>query len=77
MKIYDKIKATEKNDNLASTCEKYSRKYLHLCKENNLINRYILHREMPAIKLFGRKWLTATDDCVYPGLFEVFIRIAW
>ncbi|PBC25090.1 diacylglycerol lipase-beta [Apis cerana] len=32
---------------------------------------------MPAIKLFGRKWLTATDDCVYPGLFEVFIRIAW
>ncbi|XP_031774668.1 sn1-specific diacylglycerol lipase beta-like [Apis florea] len=32
---------------------------------------------MPAIKLFGRKWLTASDDCVYPGLFEVFIRIAW
>lgn len=33
--------------------------------------------EMPAIKLFGRKWLAATDDLVYPGLFEIFIRVVW
>ncbi|XP_078053515.1 diacylglycerol lipase-beta isoform X2 [Augochlora pura] len=32
---------------------------------------------MPAIKLFGRKWLAATDDLVYPGLFEIFIRAVW
>ncbi|XP_058804009.1 diacylglycerol lipase-beta-like [Phymastichus coffea] len=32
---------------------------------------------MPALKLFGRKWLAATDDLVYPGLFEIFIRIVW
>ncbi|XP_071573834.1 diacylglycerol lipase-beta-like isoform X1 [Temnothorax nylanderi] len=32
---------------------------------------------MPAVKLFGRKWLAATDDLVYPGLFELFIRIVW
>ncbi|CAK9804113.1 Diacylglycerol lipase-beta [Anthophora quadrimaculata] len=32
---------------------------------------------MPAIKLFGRKWLAATDDLVYPGLFEIFIRSVW
>ncbi|XP_014208367.1 sn1-specific diacylglycerol lipase beta-like [Copidosoma floridanum] len=32
---------------------------------------------MPALKLFGRKWLTATDDLVYPGLFEIFIRVVW
>ncbi|CAL1674387.1 unnamed protein product [Lasius platythorax] len=32
---------------------------------------------MPALKLFGRKWLAATDDLVYPGLFELFIRIVW
>ncbi|XP_003701851.1 diacylglycerol lipase-beta isoform X1 [Megachile rotundata] len=32
---------------------------------------------MPAIKLFGRKWLAATDDLVYPGLFEIFFRTVW
>ncbi|XP_029663024.1 sn1-specific diacylglycerol lipase beta-like [Formica exsecta] len=32
---------------------------------------------MPALKLFGRKWLAATDDLVYPGLFELFIRVVW
>ncbi|XP_032669809.1 sn1-specific diacylglycerol lipase beta-like isoform X1 [Odontomachus brunneus] len=32
---------------------------------------------MPALKLFGRKWLAATDDLVYPGMFELFIRIVW
>lgn len=32
---------------------------------------------MPALKLCGRKWLAATDDLVYPGLFELFIRIVW
>lgn len=32
---------------------------------------------MPAIKLFGRKWLAATDDLVYPGLFEIFVRGIW
>ncbi|XP_066586565.1 diacylglycerol lipase-beta-like [Prorops nasuta] len=32
---------------------------------------------MPALKLFGRKWLAATDDLVYPGLFEILIRVVW
>ncbi|XP_008558355.1 diacylglycerol lipase-beta [Microplitis demolitor] len=32
---------------------------------------------MPALHLFGRKWLAATDDLVYPGLFEIFIRVVW
>ncbi|XP_031847279.1 diacylglycerol lipase-beta [Nomia melanderi] len=32
---------------------------------------------MPAINLFGRKWLAATDDLVYPGLFEIFVRTVW
>lgn len=27
--------------------------------------------------IFGRKWLAATDDLVYPGLFELFIRSVW
>lgn len=48
-----------------------------LVKESNLTNRNIFYREMPAIKLFGRKWLAATDDLVYPGLFEIFIRTVW
>lgn len=38
---------------------------------------YCFCREMPALKLFGRKWLAATDDLVYPGLFELFIRLVW
>ncbi|XP_063221652.1 diacylglycerol lipase-beta-like [Bacillus rossius redtenbacheri] len=32
---------------------------------------------MPALKLFGRKWLAATDDFVYPGLFEIAFRLVW
>lgn len=32
---------------------------------------------MPALELFGRKWLAASDDLVYPGLFEIFIRVVW
>ncbi|XP_043487302.1 diacylglycerol lipase-beta-like [Polistes fuscatus] len=34
-------------------------------------------KKMPALKLFGRKWLTATDDLVYPELFEILIRLIW
>ncbi|OXU20644.1 hypothetical protein TSAR_014395 [Trichomalopsis sarcophagae] len=40
-------------------------------------NIFVFYRKMPALKLFGRKWLAATDDLVYPGLFEIFIRIVW
>ncbi|CAH0555976.1 unnamed protein product [Brassicogethes aeneus] len=32
---------------------------------------------MPALRLFGRKWLAASDDLVFPGLFEVSVRILW
>lgn len=32
---------------------------------------------MPALRLFGRKWLVASDDLVYPGLFEIAIRLIW
>lgn len=46
-------------------------------KESNLTNRDMFHRKMPAIKLFGRTWLAASDDLVYPGIFEIFIRSIW
>lgn len=32
---------------------------------------------MPALRLFGRKWLAASDDLVFPGLFEVSLRTLW
>ncbi|KAL1132360.1 hypothetical protein AAG570_010316 [Ranatra chinensis] len=32
---------------------------------------------MPALTLFGRKWLAGTDDMVFPCLVEVFIRVLW
>ncbi|XP_046681040.1 diacylglycerol lipase-beta-like isoform X1 [Homalodisca vitripennis] len=32
---------------------------------------------MPALKLFGRKWLAATDDMVFPCLFEFIVRLIW
>lgn len=32
---------------------------------------------MPAIRLFGRKWLAASDDLVFPGLFEISFRTLW
>uniref|UniRef100_A0A1B6E9M6 sn-1-specific diacylglycerol lipase n=1 Tax=Clastoptera arizonana TaxID=38151 RepID=A0A1B6E9M6_9HEMI len=32
---------------------------------------------MPALKLFGRKWLAGTDDMVFPCLLELIIRIIW
>jgi sn1-specific diacylglycerol lipase len=32
---------------------------------------------MPALRLFGRKWLTSSDDFVFPGLFEVCFRVVW
>ncbi|KAG5678518.1 hypothetical protein PVAND_008185 [Polypedilum vanderplanki] len=30
---------------------------------------------MPALKLFGRKWLAASDDLVFPCIFEVLWRL--
>ncbi|XP_014245187.1 sn1-specific diacylglycerol lipase beta-like [Cimex lectularius] len=32
---------------------------------------------MPALTLFGRKWLAGTDDMVFPCLIELFIRGLW
>lgn len=32
---------------------------------------------MPALRLFGRKWLAASDDLVFPCLFEVVFRVVW
>ncbi|XP_039446380.1 diacylglycerol lipase-beta-like isoform X1 [Culex pipiens pallens] len=32
---------------------------------------------MPALRLFGRKWLAASDDLVFPCLFEIVFRIVW
>lgn len=32
---------------------------------------------MPALRLFGRKWLAAADDLVFPSAFEVGFRIIW
>lgn len=32
---------------------------------------------MPALRLFGRKWLAAADDLVFPCVFEVVFRVVW
>ncbi|KAG8008947.1 Sn1-specific diacylglycerol lipase beta [Nibea albiflora] len=32
---------------------------------------------MPGIVVFGRRWGIASDDLVFPGAFELFIRILW
>ncbi|XP_068613374.1 diacylglycerol lipase-beta-like [Brachionichthys hirsutus] len=32
---------------------------------------------MPGLVVFGRRWGIASDDLVFPGAFELFIRIIW
>jgi hypothetical protein len=32
---------------------------------------------MPSLTLFGRKWLVASDDLVFPGIFEFVFRFIW
>ncbi|XP_070340270.1 diacylglycerol lipase-beta isoform X1 [Equus asinus] len=32
---------------------------------------------MPGMVLFGRRWAFASDDLVFPGLFELFLRVLW
>ncbi|XP_030631145.1 sn1-specific diacylglycerol lipase beta isoform X1 [Chanos chanos] len=32
---------------------------------------------MPGIVVFGRRWVIASDDLVFPGAFELFIRLVW
>ncbi|XP_056912325.1 diacylglycerol lipase-beta isoform X1 [Takifugu flavidus] len=32
---------------------------------------------MPGLVVFNRRWGIASDDFVFPGLFELFIRILW
>nr|XP_034840765.1 sn1-specific diacylglycerol lipase beta isoform X3 [Maniola hyperantus] len=32
---------------------------------------------MPAIRLLGRKWLAASDDLVFPSIFELLFRFVW
>ncbi|XP_008822225.1 sn1-specific diacylglycerol lipase beta isoform X2 [Nannospalax galili] len=32
---------------------------------------------MPGMVLFGRRWSLASDDLVFPGVFELFLRVAW
>lgn len=32
---------------------------------------------MPALRLFGRKWLAASDDLVFPCVFEIGFRLIW
>lgn len=32
---------------------------------------------MPALRLLGRKWSAASDDLVFPGLFEISFRFIW
>ncbi|XP_024432619.2 diacylglycerol lipase-beta [Desmodus rotundus] len=32
---------------------------------------------MPGMVLFGRRWAIASDDLVFPGLFELFLRVLW
>ncbi|XP_036388845.1 diacylglycerol lipase-beta [Megalops cyprinoides] len=32
---------------------------------------------MPGMVVFGRRWGIASDDLVFPGIFELFIRVVW
>lgn len=32
---------------------------------------------MPGMVLFGRRWAIASDDLVFPGSFELFLRVLW
>ncbi|XP_063790533.1 diacylglycerol lipase-beta isoform X1 [Pseudophryne corroboree] len=32
---------------------------------------------MPGLMLFGRRWAIASDDLVFPGAFELLIRLIW
>ncbi|XP_068100656.1 diacylglycerol lipase-beta [Hyperolius riggenbachi] len=32
---------------------------------------------MPGLMLFGRRWAIASDDLVFPGAFELLIRVVW
>ncbi|KAM9101506.1 sn1-specific diacylglycerol lipase beta isoform X1 [Sarcophilus harrisii] len=32
---------------------------------------------MPGMVLFGRRWAIASDDLVFPGAFELFLRVVW
>ncbi|XP_071763907.1 diacylglycerol lipase-beta [Centroberyx gerrardi] len=32
---------------------------------------------MPGMVVFGRRWGIASDDLVFPGAFELFVRILW
>ncbi|XP_051912411.1 diacylglycerol lipase-beta-like isoform X1 [Hippocampus zosterae] len=33
--------------------------------------------KMPGMVVFGRRWGIASDDLVFPGAFELFIRVLW
>lgn len=32
---------------------------------------------MPGMVLFGRRWAIASDDLVFPGFFELSLRVVW
>ncbi|XP_053196849.1 diacylglycerol lipase-beta [Scomber japonicus] len=32
---------------------------------------------MPGVVVFGRRWGIASDDLVFPGSFELFVRVLW
>ncbi|XP_048351426.1 diacylglycerol lipase-beta [Sphaerodactylus townsendi] len=32
---------------------------------------------MPGMVIFGRRWAIGSDDFVFPGAFELFIRVSW
>lgn len=32
---------------------------------------------MPGLVVFGRRWGIASDDFVFPGLFELVVRVLW
>lgn len=32
---------------------------------------------MPGMVVFGRRWGIASDDLVFPGTFELFLRVIW
>ena len=44
------------------------------CHLEHLIENVV---NMPGMVAFGRRWGIASDDLVFPGAFELFIRVIW
>uniref|UniRef100_A0A665VGC5 Diacylglycerol lipase-beta n=1 Tax=Echeneis naucrates TaxID=173247 RepID=A0A665VGC5_ECHNA len=46
-----------------------------LCEEIKRLRWFTF--KMPGMVVFGRRWGIASDDLVFPGSFELFVRVLW